>query len=80
MDEPTLAHAIEEELADLRSRGSIPVEVALGQEAWNLLRRRLEYRAFGARQAVQFRGLPCVLIYGMRDPRGFRVRAIEPRA
>ncbi len=79
MDDVQLAEAIKREVSALRSQGRIPTEVALSDDAWNVLRRQLTFGAFGDRQAVQFAGLPCVLVYGLTDPRGFRVSAIEPR-
>lgn len=74
-----LAEAVREAIRGCRRRGLIPTEVRLGQEAWNGLSPEMRFGPFGARRAMLFEGLPCVLVVGLKDPAGFAVQTIAPR-
>lgn len=78
MNDVELVAAVRSAVSLHRQQGRIPTEVLLSQEHWNTLRRHLTFGSYGARQTVQFDGIPCVLIVGMTNPAGFAVRAIEP--
>ena len=78
-DDEQLHAQIRDAVSELRKVGRIPTEVRLGQAAWNQLRRRMAYGAFGDSSRVQLDGLPCVLVFGMPSEPGFRVGFIEAR-
>ena len=78
MNDVELAATVRSAISLHRQQGRIPTEVLLSQEHWNTLRRHLIFGSYGARQTVQFDGIPCVLIVGMRNSAGFKVRGIDP--
>ena len=73
-----LVHDLREELEQLRGTQKIPTEIRLSQQAFNALRHELSYGPFGAKQALLFEGLPCVIAVGLKGP--FRVRFVEMRS
>ena len=78
MNDVELAEAVRQAIRHQRQQGRIPTEVLLNQANWNTLRRHMTFGSHGARRAVQFDGIPCVLVVGMRADAGYRVNAIEP--
>lgn len=78
MNEVRLSEAIRSELQRLRATGRIPTEVHLSQDAWNTVRRQMTYGRFGSKMAVQFEGLPAVMVLGLKEDPGFAIRFIDP--
>lgn len=71
-----LVQAVRDEVKRLRREGQIPVEVRLGQDAWNGVSPEMRFAPHGGRRALLLDGLPCVLVVGRE---GFEVRTIAPR-
>ncbi|MCO5169990.1 MAG: hypothetical protein M9894_26940 [Planctomycetes bacterium] len=71
-----LLQAVRDEVKRLRREGLVPVEVRLGQEAWNGVSPEMRFAPFGGRRALLLDGLPCLLVVGRE---GFEVRTIAPR-
>jgi hypothetical protein len=74
-----LAEAVREAIKARRRHGAIPTELRLSQDAWNGLSPEMRFGPFGGRRVMLFEGLPCVLVVGLKDPKGFVVQTIEPR-
>jgi hypothetical protein len=70
---------VKAELAALRARGRIPIELRLSQDAWNRLSPEMRFGPFGGRRVMLLHGLPCVLVVGLSRPEGFVVQTIAPR-
>jgi hypothetical protein len=77
--DPMIVTQIKDEVRRLRREGQVPIELRLDQTRWNAVSPDMRQGPWGGRTTTLFDGLPCALSIGVKDPRGFLVRTVQPK-